>query len=149
MPALIKVSRDAAQPSFCQTVLSAPTMGNSRRSFFGVAKYWFARPGCRASSRSEAIDLLRPASADRRTPGIFNDAKAFGEVARRRNYLASLCMALMFVASYAVAGAQTAITLSVTPPPSGSVYKMTAQVKSDPATLGVGTVTFRDTYNGI
>ncbi len=64
----------------------------------------------------------------------------------------------MLVAFFAVAGAQTTTTLSLNPAPvppatgsvlaNGSVLTMTAQVKAGTA-LGVGTVTFRDTYNSI
>src|SRR6202012_2470234 len=82
---------------------------------------------------------------------MFNDAKACGNVARRGKSLTSLCTALMILAFCAVAGAQTTITLSVTPASAanGSVFTMTAKVRAGGTALGVGTVTFRDTYNSI
>ena len=80
---------------------------------------------------------------------------ARGEAAFHRSPLTSLCVALLIVMSYAVAGAQTtATTLSVTPASAGyeSAFTLTATVKSGtPATTALtgGTVTFRDTYNGV
>src|ERR1700733_16102827 len=133
MPAFMKVSRDTAQLSFCQTMASAQPMGNFHWFFLAAAKYWFLQLGPRMSSRSEPIDLPRNVAKDGRTAaGVFNDAKACGAVARHRNSLISLCTALMVVMSYAVAGAQTTTTLSATPrsAANGSVFAMTAQVKA-------------------
>jgi hypothetical protein len=57
------------------------------------------------------------------------------------------------VLSYAVAGAQTATTttLSVNPvsAANGSVFTMTATVKAGAAQMTGATVTFRDTYNSV
>ena len=80
------------------------------------------------------------------------------EKARRRailptNPLTALSVALFTVMSFAVAGAQiatsTQLVVSPTvPAANGSVFTMTATVTATP-TPAAGTVTFRDTYNGV
>jgi hypothetical protein len=144
MPAIMKVSRST--PSllrFCQSVLSVKPTWNS---FWSLA--------AAAEIRLEAIGM--PPQYSGKTDGTSGDskkAKARGRATLLRSPLTSLCAALLIVMSYAVAGAQTATTttLSVTPTSAAneSVFAMTATVKAGTTALSGGTVTFRDTYNSI
>jgi len=152
MPVSMKVLRGAFSPlHFCQSVPSSKPTWNSRWFLEAAVKWLFSQTGFRTSLRSEAIDLPRNFGMNGRTLDLSNDAKTCENLTRRRNSLASLCTALIIVMSYAVAGAQTTTTLTAAPSsaPNGSVFTMTAKVKAGGTALGVGTVSFRDTYNGI
>ena len=88
-----------------------------------------------------------------KTLSISNLAKTCGRISLRKNALTCLSTGLFLIVSYAVAGAQTATTTTLTVNPSsaanGAVFTMTAIVKAGATSLTGGTVTFRDTYGGV
>src|SRR3984885_5128562 len=156
MPEFMKAPRSAASSlRFCQSVSSSETMWDSRWFLMTAAKCVLSQFCFRKSLRPKAIGLPQTSREAGRIFDICNSANARGEATFQRSPLASLCVALFVVMSYAVAGAQTTATtmLPVTPTSAGydSVFTMTATVTSGtPATaLTGGTVTFRDTYNGV
>ena len=138
MPVIMKVSRTVASLFFCQSVVV--TSGQLQQYRFHSAL------------RAEAIGSPQTSGKASGRLSIFNNAETRERATSRRTPLTSLCVALLTAISFAVAGAQTTTTtLSVTPTsaPNGSVFAMTATVKSGAALMTGGTVTFRDTYNTI
>ena len=70
---------------------------------------------------------------------------------KNKQSFASLCAALVIAISSAAVAQTTTTTLSVTPSSAanGSVFTLTSTVKSGATLMTAGTVTFRDTYNGV
>jgi hypothetical protein len=152
MPVIMKVLRGDASPlRFCRSASSAKATWNSRWFFLAAAKCALSQSRLRMALRPEAIGLPQISGHADKTLSISNDAKTCGRVSPRRSPLTSLCVALLTVMSYAVAGAQTATTttLSVTPTSVANIFAMTATINAGATPLTGGTVTFRDTYNGI
>src|SRR5215469_1142200 len=154
MPVSMKVLRsDKSSFRFCRSVSRAKAASRL---------FWFFRAAARCvllQSRlgtlfgSEAIAQPRVFGfADRRL-GIFNLGEVGQRAHLRRSRFTSLSVLLFAVMSYAVAGAQTATTTTLSVNPSsvlnGNVVTLTAKVKAGAASLGVGTVTFRDTYGSV
>jgi hypothetical protein len=156
MPEFMNAPRSAASSfRFCQSISSAKTIWDSRWFLMTATKCVLSQFCVRTTLRPKAIGLPQTYGEAGRIFDISNNANARGEATFRRSPLTSLCVALFAVMSYAVAGAQTTSTtmIPVTPASAGydSVFTMTATVTSGtPATaLTGGTVTFRDTYNGV
>ena len=138
---------------FCRSASLARTTWNSRRFFLPARKWLLSQSRRLTALRSDAIGLPQIFAHAHQTLGISNHAKIHGRTSLRRSRFTSLCVALFVVMSYALAGAQTVTTttLSVNPASAanGSVFTMTATVKAGATSLTGGTVTFRDTYGGV
>src|SRR5258705_1274320 len=149
----MKVLRGDASPlRFCRSASSAKATWSSRW-FFLAAKCMPSQSRLRAALRPEAIGRPQISGNAGKTLSISNNAKTCGRTSLRRSRLAFLWVGLLVVMSYAVAGAQTATTttLSVNPArgANGSIFTMTATVNAGVTPMTGGTVTFRDTYNSI
>ena len=156
MPVMMKSSRSAASPlRSCRSVSSAKSTWGSRWFSLVAAKYVLSQSRLQTVLPPGAIGLPQVSGdADKRLQ-VSNGAKSCGRTSLWRSPVTALCVALFIGMSYAVAGAQTATTttLTVNPlnPPSmanGSVFVMTATVKGTSA-LTAGTVTFRDTFGSV
>src|SRR5882757_7091057 len=150
MPVMMKVLRvDSSPLRFCRSASFAKATWNSRWSLLDVAKYLLSQSCLRTALRTEAIGLPQIFDDADETLSISNNARICRRTNRGRSPLTSLCAALFVVMSYAVAGAQTATTttLSVNPTSVTNVFAMTATINAGATPLTGGTVTFRDTYN--
>ncbi len=152
MPVIMKVLRGDASPlRFCRSASFAKATWRSRWFFLVAAKCVLLQSRLQTALRSEAIGSPQISGHDDKILSISNDAKTFRRTSLRRSPLTSLCVALLVVISYAVAGAQTATTTTLTVNPAsaanGSVFTMTATVKAGATPMTGGIVTFRDTCN--
>ena len=143
MPVLVNVLRGASlRLRFCRAASS---------NLLAAVNCVLSKPRLQTTLRSGANGLPHVSGGFGGRLGSSKTAKNQLRGTLRRNPLTSLS-ALLIVMSYAVAAAQTTnTTLTVTPSTAanGSVFVMTATVKSGGTSLTGGTVTFLDTYNSI
>src|SRR6266478_5617966 len=154
MPVIMRTLRgDASLLRFCRSASSAKATWISRWYFLPAVECVLSRGRLLTALRLEAIGLPQISGYADKTLSISNNARTCGRTSLQRSPLTSLCVALLAVMSYAVAGAQTATTttLSVNPASAanGSVFTMTATVKAGATPMTGGIVTFRDTCNSL
>ena len=153
MPAFMKILRSVESTlRFCQSGLSAKTALLSGRSILTAAKESLLHGLLMAAHKTAIVVPQISGKADR-----ILDSSNYSRTSRRltlsNNPLASFGAVLLFAMSGVVAGAQTATTTALTVSPTsagnGSVFTMTATVTASATQMTGGTVSFRDTYNGI
>jgi hypothetical protein len=153
MPVIMKVLRGDSSPLRFRRSASSAKATWSTRWFFLAHASMSSRPRLLTALRPEAIERPQISGEAGNTLNISNNAKAWGRISLRRSPLTSLCVALLAGMSYAMAGAQTATTTTLSLNPAtaanGSVFTMTAIVKAGATSLTGGTVTFRDTYGTV
>ena len=154
MPAFMKRYRSSVAPlRFCRPVSFPENTVTEFRVSFAVAKTLFSLSRRRIANCHEAIALPQISCDNSSTLELYNQPKIRQRARIAKNSLAFFNAVLLVGISCAAAMAQTATTTSLTVSPAsggnGSVFTMTATVKAGSTLMTGGTVSFRDTYNGV
>ena len=149
----LNAPRSATASGLCQPASSTKSTRILRLLLPTAVKDVLSEPLSCVSPRSIAIGLPQSSGMLAERLDDSNKPKISGRAVRRRSTLAWVSFALLTMVSYAVAGAQTATTTTLTVTPATAAYgaalNMTAIVKAGATPLTGGTVTFRDTFNAV